>query len=398
MTTRNQSGVALVVVLLVVALLSITTMEFAFSAQVYTHMARNSLNGLQANLLARSGINLGEAILGFDQDVQVDAFSEEWCPEPAEESCRIDGSTFGLPDNMLLRIEIFDESGKININLTKPRNINEYTSKLEDPTRFLLYDMWRMVFERVLQNEGLDPDAALRLYEHWDTQIDAALNSGATDADGDVDAELDGDVDEDEQAAGEELDERPAGAAVFSTLDFATLDDANAVLGLSAAELRSVRRWVTAAVGVTRVNANTAPREVLTAIVGDEGLVEDIINRRLDTPMQTTEVTSMVPPVSVGEGIPDPRRMLQARSDIFRIVASGVVNPNPFTGRGGIGRSASLLVRRRQSRVSNVGQDAAIAWTFTRLDWQKEGGALLFDESRDEQQGSSGFARDRSAF
>ena len=353
---------------------------------------------LQANLLARSGINLGEAILGFDQDVQVDAFSEEWCPEPAEESCRIDGSTFGLPDNMLLRIEIFDESGKININLTKPRNINEYTSKLEDPTRFLLYDKWRMVFERVLQNEGLDPDAALRLYEHWDTQIDAALNSGATDADGDVDAELDGDVDEDEQAAGEELDERPAGAAVFSTLDFATLDDANAVLGLSAAELRSVRRWVTAAVGVTRVNANTAPREVLTAIVGDEGLVEDIINRRLDTPMQTTEVTSMVPPVSVGEGIPDPRRMLQARSDIFRIVASGVVNPNPFTGRGGIGRSASLLVRRRQSRVSNVGQDAAIAWTFTRLDWQKEGGALLFDESRDEQQGSSGFARDRSAF
>ena len=387
----NERGVALVVVLLVIALLSITTVEFGFSAQVYTHMARNSLNGLQANLLARSGINLGEAVLGFDEDPQVDAFSEEWCPAPTEDSCEIDATQFGLPPNMLLRIEIFDESGKLNLNLTKPRNQNEYASKLEDPTRFLLFDMWRMAFERLLENEGVDPDAALRLYEYWETQIEAALGSGEDDA-LELEDEEEADLDDEDE------DDEPAGSRIFATLDFATLDDANAVIGLPSEQLRRLRRVLTAAAGVTRVNANTAPREVLLAIIGDEGLVEDIIARRLDLPMQTSEITSLVPPVSVGEGIPDPRRMLHGRSNIFRIAASGVVNPNPVTGRGGIGRSASLLVRRRQSRIANVGREASIAWTFTRLDWQKEGGALLFEERRDDEDRPTSIERDSRFF
>lgn len=390
---RNERGIALVVVLMVVALLSITTIEFAFSSQIYTHMARNALSGLQANLLARSGVNLGEAVLGFDEDPQVDAFSEEWCPEPAESSCLIDASRFGLPENTLLRVEIFDENGKLNINLTKPRNQNEYTSKLEDPTRFLLFDMWRIAFQRLLENEGIDPDVAVRLYEYWDTQLDAALNAGVEGEDEQLDDEQAG-VDEDD------LDEEQAQArsSIFATIDFATLDDANSVLGLSNEEMRRMRRFLTAAAGVTRVNANTAPREVLMAIVEDEGLVEDILTRRLDTPMASGEITSLVPPVSVGEGIPDPRRMLYGRSDIFRIVASGVVNPNPMTGRGGIGRSASLLVRRRQSPNRNVGQDAAVAWTFTRLDWQKEGGALLFEEPRDDESGPTSIERESRFF
>ena len=382
---RNERGIALVVVLLVVALLSITTVEFAFSAQIYTHMARNALSGLQANLLARSGINLGEAVLGFDEDPQVDAFSEEWCPEPTEDSCLIDGTQFGLPGNMLLRIQIFDENGKLNINLTKPRNQNEYSSKVEDPTRFLLFDMWRLAFQNLLEAEGIDPDVALRLYEYWDQRIESALGGGVDETLGEDGEEEDGDLADEEDGE----DEEDAASSIFATLDFATIDDANVILGLPADQLRRMRRFLTAAAGVTRVNANTAPREVLMSIIADEGLVEDIIARRLDLPMPSGEITSLVPPVSVGEGIPDPRRMLYGRSDIFRIVASGVVNPNPVTGRGGIGRSASLLVRRRQSRITNVGRDAAVAWTFTRLDWQKEGGALLFEEPRDDPSGPS---------
>jgi type II secretory pathway component PulK len=400
MTVRNERGIALVVVLLIVALLSITTLEFAFSAQIYTHMARNALSGLQANLLARSGVNLGEAILGFDDDPQVDAFSEEWCPEPAEASCVIDGAQFGLPDNMLLRIEIFDESGKLNINLTKPRNQNEYTSKVEDPTRFLLFDMWRIAFERLLESEGIDPEAAQRLYEYWDLRIEEALNAGA-----DAEGMDEGDTGEDEQGETDgETDTGADGAAdrqvnsIFATINFTTIEDANAVLQLPADQMRRLRRFLTAAAGVTRVNANTAPAEVLLSIIDDEGLVQDILTRRLDMPMASGEITALVPPVSVGEAIPDGRRMLFGSSDIFRIVASGIVNPNPLTGRGGIGRSASLLVRRRQSRSANAGQDAPVAWTFTRLDWQKEGGALLFEEPVDPESQPNSIERDSRFF
>lgn len=404
MNTPNERGIALVVVLLVTALLSITTVEFAFSAQIYTHMARNSLSGLQANLLARSGVNLGEAILGFDEDPQVDAFSEEWCPEPAESSCLIDGSQFGLPENMLLRIEIFDESGKLNINLTKPRNQAEYDSKVEDPTRFLLFDMWRIAFERLLESQGIDPEAATRLYEYWDMRIDAALSGGADLEDGALEGEgedgAEDDGTDDGSDGGADGGDDPAQRAnsIFATLDFTTLDDASAVLGLPADQMRRLRRFLTAAAGVTRVNANTAPPEVLMAIIDDEGLVQDIVTRRLDMPMASGEISSLVPPVSVGEGIPDARRMLFGRSDIFRIVASGVVNPNPFTGRGGIGRSASLLVRRRQSRISNTGQEATIGWTFTRLDWQKEGGAMLFEEPTDPGSQPNSIERDSRFF
>jgi hypothetical protein len=58
-------------------------------------------------------------------------------------------------------------------------------------------------------------------------------------------------------------------------------------------------------------------------------------------------------------------------------MASALVNPDPTTGLGGIGRTASMLVRRvpavRRNDASTAGR-----WTLTRLDWQKEGGARLF--------------------
>jgi len=391
MMIDNQRGVALIVVLTVIALLSITTVEFAFSTQVYTHMARNSLNGLQANLLARSGVNLGEAFLAFDEDPQLDAFSEEWCPEPTEESCRIDGGLLGLPDNMMLRIEIFDENGKLNLNLTKPTNINEYNAKLEDPTRFLVFDMWRAAFERLLESEGIDPEIALQLYDYWDQTIEAQLSAGTT---GDEDEQ---EGEQDVQGEGEEGG-RPRGASIFATLDFPTLDDANAVLGLTTRELQALRRTVTAAPGALRINANTAPRVVLNALIGDEGIVEDIMVRRLEAPIATNELAAMIPPVSAGDGVPDPRRMLHGRSDMYRIQASALVNPNPITGRGGIGRSASLLVRRSQSRSRPPTGKNPIAWTFTRLDWQKEGGAFLFEERRDADSGRSRFDEDSRLF
>jgi general secretion pathway protein K len=63
---RDERGIALIITLLVVALLTITVIEFTYSVEVDQHMARNALNGLQASLLARSGIALGEALLLHD--------------------------------------------------------------------------------------------------------------------------------------------------------------------------------------------------------------------------------------------------------------------------------------------------------------------------------------------
>lgn len=398
---RNQRGMAVVIVLLVVSLLTIITVEFAFSAQVFTHMARNSLSGLQASLLARSGVNLGEAFLAFDAEPRIDAFSEEWCPEPTQVSCLIDASLFPLPDNMRLRIEIFDESGKLNLNLTKPQNDQEMQLALEDPTRILGFQRWRFAFERLLEEEGLETEIAQRLYDYWDVRLEQVLSGDAAGGGMDDGAEEDDGTDDD--GTGEDLGAGGAGGAaggtgttstteLFRSIDFTTLEDANVALGLRPQALRRLERVLTAAptVSLRFINANTAPRGVLNAVIGDEGIVEEILNRRLEVPLETSEIFSLMPQVAAGDPIPDPRRMMRASSSIYRIWASGIVNPNPITGRGGIGRSAAMLVRR--VRVTNAqggagaavdGSEGAVAWTFTRLDWQKEGGAWLFDENRD---------------
>lgn len=403
-----------VIVLLVVSLLTMITVQFAFSAQIFTHMARNSLSGLQAQLLARSGINLGEAFLAFDAEPRVDAFSEEWCPEPAQDSCLIDASLFPLPDNMRLRIEIFDESGKINLNLTKPQNEQEMQLAQEDPTRILGFQRWRFAFERVLEEEGFEPELAQRLYDYWDMRLQQVLSGGAGGDDGggvdedDGDGVLDGEDEDDDGDAGGAGGGAGAGAGagggaggagntaeLFRSIDFTTLEDANVALGLRPQELRRLERLLTAAptVSLRFINANTAPRGVLNAVIGDEGIVEEILNRRMEVPLETSEIFSMMPQVAAGDPIPDPRRMMRASSSIYRIWASGIVNPNPLTGRGGIGRSAAMLVRRVRALdgpaqggappAGGAGDGEAVAWTFTRLDWQKEGGAWLFDENRD---------------
>ena len=62
-TLRNERGIALFIVLVIVALLTIIVTEFTYSVQLDQHRVRNSIHALQAALLARSGVNLAEGFL-----------------------------------------------------------------------------------------------------------------------------------------------------------------------------------------------------------------------------------------------------------------------------------------------------------------------------------------------
>ncbi len=63
---RDESGVALLIVLLVITLLTVVVVELTYSAQIETHLTFSGRNALQATYLARSGINLAEALIQFD--------------------------------------------------------------------------------------------------------------------------------------------------------------------------------------------------------------------------------------------------------------------------------------------------------------------------------------------
>jgi general secretion pathway protein K len=63
---RGERGVALLIVLLTITLLTVVVVEFTQSAEVETHFAISARNGLQAFYLARSAVNVGEMVLQLD--------------------------------------------------------------------------------------------------------------------------------------------------------------------------------------------------------------------------------------------------------------------------------------------------------------------------------------------
>ena len=387
----NQRGIALVITLLVVALLTITVIEFTYSVQIDQHMAHNALSGLQASLLARSGINLGEAFLLHDNDPTADAFTEDWCPDPSPDghACRID-ETSGqvlLPQNMRLRVQIVDEGGKLNLNLVRFRTPDEWNrwrnTKDGDPKiqPHPLAD-WKTAFEQLLSSRGLEPTIADQVLEYWDAVFQARFSpvSGGSPS----------------QTPGQTATVIPtpdAGTNLqLQQLEFASLDDAAVIPGLTPSAIRKLRGVLTALPSTQqRVNANTAPAEVLTAIMPDGGeAVSNIVSQRSQTPLKQADLVSLI------AGLNQPGAasrsyagaMLGVTSSFFQVRASGVVNPNPVTGRGGISRSATMLVRRTR-RAAPPGNGASVVpWTLTQLDWQKEGGAVLFQPQGDQEPGT----------
>jgi general secretion pathway protein K len=65
----DERGIALLIVLLAITLLTIVVIEFTDAAQVETHLALSSRNALQATYLARSGVNVAEAIVLVDGQI-----------------------------------------------------------------------------------------------------------------------------------------------------------------------------------------------------------------------------------------------------------------------------------------------------------------------------------------
>jgi type II secretory pathway component PulK len=226
--------------------------------------------------------------------------------------------------------------------------------------------------ERLLDSHGADPQIADRLLEYWDAVFQARYP----------------------QMAGNPVQGTPSPnptasstPAQLTQLEFASLDDASVIPGMTPAVIRRLRPLLTALPSSQqRINANTAPPEVLRAIVDDDETVSTIVSTRGEAPLTQANLGSMLSPLNRG-GTASRNyagAMLGVTSSFFLVHASGVVNPNPVTGRGGIGRSATMLVRRTRRNPAQSQTGSVVPWTLTQLDWQKEGGAALFQAPTEE--------------
>lgn len=363
----NQRGVALIIVLVIVALLTVTVIEFTHSTQIDQHRARNAVHALQAQLLARSGLNLAEGFLMMDDEPQYDAYAEQWWLDLLE-FCQ----EMQLDETMRIRCTVRDESGKINLNNTREPRRNVQSQAVTASA--VLRDAMRCMFQR----RNIDVEIVDKLADYW--QQEPPPNPDGT------------------------LGQIP---------DFGSLEDFGATFGIPTEKLHLLRPFITAQPRalMRQININTAPPEVLAAIIHadkadcpPEDPVPEIVERQrdIDNPIKSTgEITGLL---SGLDNAAIKATLFGVNSRLYRLESSALTNvdPDDLTS-GGIGQTLSALVARQvglarpQNRGAalsgGMGQQAVGAngkplpnWTLRPLDWQKEGGARLFRKAPGEEE------------
>lgn len=156
---RNEQGLALVMTLLVVVLLTVLILEFDLSARTDLLAAKNFRDGTQAVFLAQSGLAAAQAVLRDNaRQSNYDAFDELWAtPFPPYP---VGGGT--------VTVSIQDEGGKLNPN--------DLVNASDQPVPQKV-DQMRRLFELL----EVDPELVQALIDFIDENEDALLNGAESD-------------------------------------------------------------------------------------------------------------------------------------------------------------------------------------------------------------------------
>jgi type II secretory pathway component PulK len=120
----RRSGIALIIVLLVIVVLAIMAGGFAYSMKVETKLARNASFDNEFEWLGRSGIEAAKYVLGQDGQGplgQVDSLNEVWAGGPGTDTndmvAAFPLSNFEVEPGRSFSVKIVDLDRKFNINL-----------------------------------------------------------------------------------------------------------------------------------------------------------------------------------------------------------------------------------------------------------------------------------------
>jgi general secretion pathway protein K len=298
MAAKNEKGMVLLLVLVIVALLASLVTEFAFSTLVDLRLTETFRDRTRAWYLAKGGIQAGRMILQEDRN-GYDHLGEMW---------GIGIPAYPVGEDGMVSITIEDLDARMNINkIVKSGN----------PDPFVL-DRFVLLFT----NLGLDePDALADALIDW---IDADEAPRPKGAESDYYQRL----------------EKPY-AARNNSLD--TVDELALVRGFTPEVLAQIAPYV-AVFGSEAVNINTAPVEVLMAIstvppLIDRGQAEEIVASRTDKPFAQT--------AELGQRISALVNVLQSsisvKSTTFQINAEAMVNDGV--------RRASAIVNSDGTRI-----------------------------------------------
>lgn len=234
----RQGGVALVLVLWIVVLLTIMASSFSLSIRRNTELVRNAKDHAQALALAEGGLHYAMMMLSLSDPLQ------RW---------RADGSIYEMYlAGARIRVQLYDESGKFDINQTKE-------------------DQWHLL----LEHAGLETEEAVSV-------TDAILDW----VDSDSFRRLNGA--EKDEYENEGLDYGPRNGP------FRSIEELQLVLGVSAKLYAALEPLITVNSKQPVVDPSKASKEALLSLPGaDEAIIEEYLAARAESAANKT----LPPPV-----------------------------------------------------------------------------------------------------
>ena len=248
--SSDDRGVALLIVLFVIALVGTIGIETQYLTRIDARIAANVALDTRYGYLAESGIEAARVLLREDRrDEAADHLLETWSAPiayPVEDS--------------LVQIEMIDEERKLPINaLLRPGGEEEDGLVVDEDLLF--------AFETLLANLELEPGILSALVDWVDPDDRPYGSDGA------------------ELYYYERLS--PSYPAKDGPMD--TLAELKQVKGIDPESFQALSPHVTVYGSQPNVNINTASLEVLKALIpeADDTLLEELITRRFEEPFET---------------------------------------------------------------------------------------------------------------
>ncbi|QPK64644.1 general secretion pathway protein GspK [Methylomonas sp. LL1] len=281
--SRNQGGMALVIVIWILTLLSLMAGSFAMSMRRETSVSSAIKNNAEAQALAESGIMLAEFMLTQ--------------PDPRQRWLA-NGSVYRLErEESEIRIRIFSESGKVDINAADEALLAAVLKSAVD-------DDWQ---QRQLLNAILD----------WRDADDDTRTQGA----------------ERRQYQQAGLSYGPANSG------FQSLEELQLVLGMTERIFNAIQPWITVYSGQAQVNQDQASPELLAILAEDlkqRNIQDASLQQHLDAVNNPDSDIMDSEQSAIGENqaftiIAEARLHDEAASGLEAVVKSqGIENPLPF--------------------------------------------------------------------
>lgn len=283
---EHERGVALLVVLMGIALMTLIIIDFCSTAALGYLSAANQANELRAYYFAKSSVAVGLGLLAEDSRMDAamqppyDSLTDVWAvPFPP---VNVDGGTAS--------ISIIDETRKININ----QLINMSTGEINPQFAEVLTRLFTIV--------GVSPEVIPAIADWLDADSLTASTNGA------------------------EMDYYMRLVPPYAPRNgpMPTIGDLKMVRGIDDAAFTRLLPFITVEPEM-QVNVNTAPPEVLAALspqlFANPDLVKAIVTARMIRPFANMTDVGNIP--GLGQYITDLSKVLTTRSNFFTINGMG---------------------------------------------------------------------------